>query len=164
MEISMIVVWLVLLLVSIIVEFLTTSLVSIWFAFGCLVAAVMALIGVPIFAQIISFAIVSILIMAVIRPIAKEYFNNKTIETNAGSVVGKHARVTGVIDNLLGTGTVVVEGMEAVEVKVYNTSGQMVKCVRETNEIDVEGLAEGVYLVRIMDAEGKVYTNKITVR
>lgn len=112
MEISMIVVWLVLLLVSIIVEFLTTSLVSIWFAFGCLVAAVMALIGVPIFAQIISFAIVSILIMAVIRPIAKEYFNNKTIETNAGSVVGKHARVTGVIDNLLGTGTVVVEGME----------------------------------------------------
>jgi hypothetical protein len=23
---------------------------------------------------------------------------------------------------------------------------------------------EGVYLVRIMDAEGKVYTNKITIR
>ena len=59
---------------------------------------------------------------------------------------------------------VVVEGMEAVEVKVYNTSGQMVKCVRGMNEIDVEGLAEGVYLLRIMDAEGKVYTNKITVR
>ena len=59
---------------------------------------------------------------------------------------------------------IVVEGMEAVEVKVYNTSGQMVKCVRETNEIDVEGLAEGVYLVRIMDAEGKVYTNKIMKR
>ena len=55
---------------------------------------------------------------------------------------------------------VVIEGMEAVEVMVYNTSGQMVKCVRGTNEIDVEGLAEGVYLVRIMDADGKVYTNK----
>jgi hypothetical protein len=25
-------------------------------------------------------------------------------------------------------------------------------------------LVEGVYLVRIMDAEGKVYTNKITIR
>ena len=35
---------------------------------------------------------------------------------------------------------------------------------RGTNEIDVEGLAEGVYLLRIMDADGKVYTNKITVR
>ena len=59
---------------------------------------------------------------------------------------------------------VVVEGMEAVEVKVYNTSGQMVKCVRGTNEIDVEGLAEGIYLLRIMDAEGKIYTNKIMKR
>ena len=59
---------------------------------------------------------------------------------------------------------VVIEGMEAVEVKVYNTSGQMVKCVRGTNEIDVEGLVEGVYLVRIADAERKVYTNKITKR
>ena len=59
---------------------------------------------------------------------------------------------------------VVIEGLEAVEVKVYNTSGQMVKCVRGTNEIDVEGLPEGVYLLRIMDAEGKVYTNKIMKR
>jgi hypothetical protein len=59
---------------------------------------------------------------------------------------------------------VVIEGMEAVEVKVYNTSGQMVKCVWGTNEINVEGLPEGVYLLRIMDAVGKVYTNKITVR
>ena len=59
---------------------------------------------------------------------------------------------------------VVIEGLEAVEVMVYNTSGQMVKCVRGTNEIDLSGLVEGVYLVRIMDADGKVYTNKITKR
>ena len=59
---------------------------------------------------------------------------------------------------------VVIEGMEAVEVKVYNTSGQMVKCVRGTNEIDVEGLAEGIYLLRIMDSDGKIYTNKIMKR
>ena len=59
---------------------------------------------------------------------------------------------------------VVVEGMEAVEVKVYNTSGQMVKTVRGTNEVDLSGLVDGVYLLSIMDAEGKVYTNKITKR
>lgn len=59
---------------------------------------------------------------------------------------------------------VVIEGMEAVEVMVYNTSGQMVKCVRGTNEIDLSGLVDGVYLLRISDAEGKVYTNKITVQ
>jgi hypothetical protein len=59
---------------------------------------------------------------------------------------------------------VVVEGIEAAEVQVYNALGQMVKTVRGTNEIDVADLVEGVYLVRIMDAEGKVYTNKITKR
>jgi hypothetical protein len=40
----------------------------------------------------------------------------------------------------------------------------MVKMVRGTNEIDLSGLVEGIYLLRIMDAEGKVYTNKITIR
>jgi membrane protein implicated in regulation of membrane protease activity len=112
MEINMVVVWLVLLLVCIIVEAATASLVSIWFAFGCLVAAVMAQIGVPIFAQVVAFTIVSVLIMAVIRPIAKEHFGNKTVETNAGSLVGKRARVTSDIDNQQGLGQVNVEGMD----------------------------------------------------
>ncbi len=59
---------------------------------------------------------------------------------------------------------VYINGTEAVEVQVYNTFGQLVKTVRNSNEISVDGLAEGVYLLRIMDAEGKVYTNKITKR
>ena len=61
-------------------------------------------------------------------------------------------------------GKVSIEGVEAAEVLVYNALGQLVKTVRGTNEIDLSGLAEGVYLVRIMDADGKVYTNKITKR
>lgn len=61
-------------------------------------------------------------------------------------------------------GLVCIEGVVADEVQVYNALGQMVKTVRGTNEIDVADLVEGVYLVRIMDAEGKVYTNKITIR
>ena len=61
-------------------------------------------------------------------------------------------------------GLVCIEGVVADEVQVYNALGQLVKTVRGTNEIDVADLVEGVYLVRIMDAEGKVYTNKITIR
>ena len=59
---------------------------------------------------------------------------------------------------------VCINGVEAAEVQVYNAIGQMVKTVRGTNEIDVVDLAEGVYLVRIMDAEGNIYANKIAVR
>ena len=57
-----------------------------------------------------------------------------------------------------------IEGIETAKAQVYNAHGQLVKTVWGTNEIDVADLAEGVYLLRIMDAEGKVYTNKITKR
>ena len=59
---------------------------------------------------------------------------------------------------------VAIEGIEVKEVFVYDALGQVVKTVQGTNEIDLSGLVEGVYLLRIMDAEGKVYTNKITIQ
>ena len=59
---------------------------------------------------------------------------------------------------------VVIEGIEIAEVEVYNALGQRVKMVQSTNEINVSGLPEGAYLLRVTDADGKVYTNKITVR
>ena len=59
---------------------------------------------------------------------------------------------------------VVIEGIEAAEVQVYNALGQRVKTIQGTNEISVADLPQGVYLLRIADAEGKVYTNKIMIR
>ena len=59
---------------------------------------------------------------------------------------------------------VVIEGMEAVEVQVYNTSGEMVKTVRGTNEVDLSGLVEGVYMLRITDAEGRNHTVRVAVK
>ena len=56
---------------------------------------------------------------------------------------------------------VTIDGIEVVEVQVYNAIGQLVKTVRNSNEINVTGLAEGVYLVRIMDAEGKNYVARV---
>ena len=59
---------------------------------------------------------------------------------------------------------VVIEGLETSEVQFYNALGQMVKTVRETNEIDLSGLVEGVYLLRITDAEGKNHTARLVVK
>ena len=61
-------------------------------------------------------------------------------------------------------GVVRIEGVEADEVRVYNALGQMVKIVRRTNEIDVADLADGVYLVRIRDKEGRIFLEKVMVR
>ena len=59
---------------------------------------------------------------------------------------------------------VYINGTEAVEVQVYNALGQVVKRVRNSNEISVEGLAEGVYMVRIRDKEGRIFLEKVMVR
>ncbi len=59
---------------------------------------------------------------------------------------------------------VTIEGIEASEVQVYNVLGQLVKTVRDANEISVAGLAEGVYLVRISDKEGRIFMEKVMVR
>jgi hypothetical protein len=59
---------------------------------------------------------------------------------------------------------VYINGTEAVEVQVYNALGQVVKRVRNSNEISVEGLAEGVYMLRIRDKEGRIFLEKVMVR
>ena len=62
------------------------------------------------------------------------------------------------------TEIVQVEGFKATEVQVYNALGQLVKTVRGTNEIDLSGLVEGVYLLRIMDGDGISHVARVTVK
>ena len=57
-----------------------------------------------------------------------------------------------------------IEGTEAAEVQVYNALGQVVKTVRDSNEISVAGLSEGVYLLRITDAEGRSHVVRVAVK
>ena len=59
---------------------------------------------------------------------------------------------------------VYINGTEAVEVQVYNALGQVVKTVLGANEIDLSGLVDGVYLVRIRDKEGRIFLEKVMVR
>ena len=59
---------------------------------------------------------------------------------------------------------VIVEGIEAAEVEVYNALGQVVKTVRGTNEIPVADLPQGVYMLRIADIEGRIFMEKVMVR
>lgn len=56
-----------------------------------------------------------------------------------------------------------VEGVEVAEVRVYNALGQLVKEIRETNEISVTDLVEEVYLLRMTDSNGISQTKRITV-
>jgi hypothetical protein len=58
--------------------------------------------------------------------------------------------------------TVNIGGVEAEETVVYNTLGQRVMSFRG-NEVNVETLADGVYLLRVTDGKGMTHTIRIVV-
>lgn len=109
---GMMIVWLIVLVLSIGVEVATLGLASIWFAGGALVALIASAFHAPVVVQILLFFAVSIVLLIFTRPIAVKYFNKDRVKTNAESLVGKQAIVTGEIDNIQGTGKVVVAGQE----------------------------------------------------
>ena len=103
--------WFVLLVVFAIVEAATVGLASIWFAAGALVALAAALLGGPLWLQIVLFILVSALCLLAIRPLAQKHLNNSVEPTNADRVIGSEARVTENIDNLQGSGAVNIGGI-----------------------------------------------------
>lgn len=109
---SLAIIWLIVLVVCLIIEISTLGLASIWFAGGALLAMLIAVIGGPLWLQILVFLVTSIVLLIFTRPIATKYFNKNRTKTNVESVVGKQAIVTENIDNLKGAGRIVTNGME----------------------------------------------------
>ncbi len=102
--------WLVISAVLIVTEILTLGLTTIWFAAGALLAALVAWIGVGIIGQLIIFIIVSVVLLVLTRPLAMKYLNDKTVRTNADSLIGEIAIVTEEIDNIAGKGAAKIQG------------------------------------------------------
>lgn len=102
--------WAVAVIAFVILELATVGLASIWFALGALCALIAALLGAPVWLQIVWFVIVSVATLLLTRPLAKKYINSKTMATNADRVIGGKAVVKERIDELAGTGAVLADG------------------------------------------------------
>lgn len=96
--------------ILIVIEIITMGLTTIWFAGGALVSAVMAAFSLPLWSQIIAFALVSVILLILTRPWALKYLNGRTVRTNVDSLIGQTALVTQDIDNLNAKGQVKVKG------------------------------------------------------
>ena len=88
------IIWLSLFVVMLIVEALSTELVSIWFSFGALIALIVSFIDkVPWWVEVIVFIVVSIATLLAMRPVLKRYFKTNVIKTNVDSYTGKRGYV-----------------------------------------------------------------------
>ncbi len=103
-------VWLILIVTFVAVEAAIPGLVSIWFAFGSFAALIATFAGAPVWLQTVWFFAVSVVALALTRPLAKKYLNSKVQATNADMIIGKECIVSEKIDNVMGTGTVNVDG------------------------------------------------------
>ena len=108
--INMTAIWLVSMIALLIVEGLAPGLVSIWFALGALAAMIAAMLGAPLWLQVVWFVLVSVVTLLLTRPLARKFVNTRTVRTNADMAIGCDCLVTEDIDNVLGTGAVNVGG------------------------------------------------------
>ena len=121
-------------------------LVSIWFAAGALVAAVISLLDGALWLQTVAFVVVSGGLLAALWPFVKKFLKPRLSATNIDSVIGTQGYVTAAIDNLSATGQVKLGGM-------YWTA-------RST---DGKPIPEGT-LIRVDRIEGvKVFVTAVTV-
>jgi membrane protein implicated in regulation of membrane protease activity len=91
MMITMIIVWSLVIGAALLVEFLTYSLVSAWFAAGGL-AALISSTFIPDdlwYVELLIFFVVSFAFLLGLRPLLKKYMHTKTVPTNADVNVGK---------------------------------------------------------------------------
>ena len=104
-------VWFAAILVFIMLEVSTVSLVSTWFAVGSLAALIVSLFSGPLWLQFVVFLVVSVALLAALRPLVRKYIKPKLVPTNVDSVIGSEGYVTEDIDNLSATGQVKLRGM-----------------------------------------------------
>lgn len=105
-------VWLGLVILFLIAEGATVSLVSLWFAAGAVVAMFAALLGAGAWLQTGLFLVVSGALLLMLRPIVRRYLVPKITPTNVDSLVGSTGLVTESIDNVTASGQVKLGAME----------------------------------------------------
>ena len=104
--------WLAAMVVFILAEAATVTLVSIWFAAGALAAIVVALLGGGIGFQVVVFLTVASLMLISLRGVVRKYIRPKIVRTNVDSIVGSTGVVVTPINNVAALGRVKLSGME----------------------------------------------------
>lgn len=105
------IIWLVLLVVFLVAEASTVTMVSLWFAAGALTAMIAALLKGAVWFQVTVFLAVSGILLLALRPLVRRYVTPKLTATNIDSVIGSTGLVSVAIDNMTATGQVKLGGM-----------------------------------------------------
>lgn len=132
-------VWLIVFILTLVIEGLTVGLVSIWFSIGAIGAFISTyFIDSPVI-QFLIFVIVSAIALIITRPIAKKFLTKDSVKTNTDSLIGKIGIVKEDItkDHM---------GLVKVEHQVWSAIEKDKKTIKKDSEVEVLSI-QGVKLV-----------------
>lgn len=92
-QIIMISVWVFVLIATVLLEFESPELISIWFSVGAIVALLMAAFNVHFLWQIGAFVVVSMILILLTRPLSKRFMSREIIKTNVSSLIGQQGTI-----------------------------------------------------------------------
>lgn len=137
-------IWLAVTVFSLVLEFVTNEVVSIWFAGGGFISLILALCGVPWFVHLPVFIVASFALLLCFRSLVMKKFNKNEVKTNADSAIGKTVKLL----------TAITED-EAGSIKIGDVVWTAVTAADEAEKT----LAAGT-LVKITDLQGNKYIVK----
>lgn len=109
-ELGYTIIWIAILIGGIAIEVATLNLVSVWFAVGALAAFIALTLGANFVVQLVVFAIVSAIMLCLIRPLTTDILKPKGAKTNADRIIGEFALVTETISNAQSKGQIKISG------------------------------------------------------
>ena len=107
----MLYVWIAVLVLAVILEAVTNDLVAIWFFPAAVISLVMTFFPAPIWAQILVFVVVGLILVISTRPFCRKFLKSKNDKTNVEAIVGRVCIVTEEIRNIDEVGEVKVGGL-----------------------------------------------------
>lgn len=136
--------WLIVSGICFVIEMITVGFLVFWFGIGALLAMISSFFIPNMYVQAFIFLISSTLLIFLTKPFVNKFVNKeKTIVTNAYSIIGKTGLVIQDIDPTLGTGQIKISG-ETWSAK--SDSGEPISKDSKVEVIKIDGVKAVVKL------------------
>ena len=112
----MMLIWLVVIIVTLIIEIITQGLTTIWFSIGAAAAAIANNWEPPLWIQIAVFCVVSIVFMLLARPFAQRMMRNTLTPTNIDKLLQEEGVVVEEINSEKQTGHIRLRDVEWIAI------------------------------------------------
>ena len=148
-------IWLSIIVITVILEIITTDLVSIWFTFGAVIPLFLSAFDVlnPIW-QTVIFVIVSAVLLSALRKVTiKFFFKNNNSKTNLDTLIGEKYRL------IEGT---TFEKLGKIEIKdiAWSVMGENQQTIKKGQIVEIVKIEGNKLIVKPTNNENKKQENK----